>query len=334
MSRRPDPGGSPRFRRIVAVGDLNGADDALVEILRGTKVIDREGRWSGGATEVIQLGDLFNRGGGARAALELLCRLKSPARAAGGRVTILLGNHEVMTALRNEAYCTVEEYLSFATKQELRAWPAAVEQAARRLVRDRGADGLVLPIGPRLDAWKALNAPGRHAMRRALGPMGRLGRAIRSMPIAYLTAGTVFTHAGVVPEWAEHGIEGLNALAGELWARRPHSLRGLPRRCVFRDPEGPLWDRSLATGGRDAARALTESLSALGARRMVIGHTPTQYAPRGRVGRVLVRHAGRLVLADVSLGAGPTAPRAALIIEGKVGFEWTPAGRRVLFDDR
>lgn len=92
--------------RTVVIGDLNGADDALWEILRGTRLIDAQGRWTGGGSELVQVGDLFNRGGGARDALTLLHALKRPAQQAGGRVTVLLGNHEVMTALGNEAYCT------------------------------------------------------------------------------------------------------------------------------------------------------------------------------------------------------------------------------------
>lgn len=319
--------------RTVVVGDLNGADDALREILRGTRLIDAADRWVGGSAELVQVGDLFNRGGGARAALKLLQALKPKARRAGGRVTVLLGNHEVMTALGNEAYCTEEEYLSFATAAERRAWPQRVERAARRIYRSKSTADVVLPFGPRLALWKALNAPGRAELRRALGPRAALGKALRSLPIAYQTHDTVYVHAGLSPEWAELGVEGLNEAAEEAWALRPRRYFKLPKNSLFRDSEGPLWDRSLVEGGRAAAPRLTRSLQLLGARRMVVGHTQTKGVKGGEEGRILTLHAGRLVVVDVGLAQGPKAPRAALLIEGAKGSEWRPDGTRVLWRD-
>ena len=127
--------------RLVAVGDLNGADDVLWDILRRTRLINSDGHWIGGRAQLVQLGDLFNRGGGARAALELLLRLKEEAVAVGGSVTVLLGNHEAMTCMGHEAYCTEEEYLSFATESERQEWPGHVEKAMWRLFREHPLRG-------------------------------------------------------------------------------------------------------------------------------------------------------------------------------------------------
>jgi len=55
--------------RVVAIGDLNGADQALEQMLLGLGLVDSRGRWRGGATQLVQLGDVFNRGPGARRAL-------------------------------------------------------------------------------------------------------------------------------------------------------------------------------------------------------------------------------------------------------------------------
>jgi hypothetical protein len=330
-SRQRALGAAPR---TVVVGDLNGADDALREILSGTRLIDDRDGWIGGSAELVQVGDLFNRGGGARAALKLLQALKPKARRAGGRVTVLLGNHEVMTALGNEAYCTEEEYLSFATAAERRGWPKRVERAARRIYRSKSKTGVVLPFGPRFATWKALNAPGRAELRRALGPHSTLGRVLRSLPVAYHSQHTVYVHAGLLPEWAELGIEGLNQAAAEVWASRPRRYFKLAKNSLFRDNGGPLWDRSLVEGGRAAATRLTRSLQLLGARRMVVGHTQTKAVKGGEEGRVLTLHGARLVVVDVGLGQGPNAPRAALVIEGATGTEWRPDGTRVLWKDR
>lgn len=318
-------------QRIVVVGDLNGAYDVLLDILRGTKLINRRLEWCGGRSELVQLGDLFNRGEGALQALRLLLRLQRQARKDGGKVTVLLGNHEVMTALGHEGYCTEGEYLSFASARERRAWPARVARATRRLVRRR-PNGILLPIEPRLEAWKVEHVPGRAALRKELGPRGRLGRALRALPVAYQTQGHLFLHAGLLPDWAELGIDGLNDRAREAWAAAANRLWSLPRRNLFRNPAGPLWDRSLVRGGAKAAADLKRSLSKLGATRMIVGHTPTESLPGGAVGKVLVLARGRLVAVDVGLKSGPSTPRAALILEGTRGLEWTPEKTRLLWD--
>src|SRR6188768_1832293 len=317
--------------RVIAIGDLNGAHDVLVDILRGTGLVDRKLDWSGKRDELVQMGDLFNRGGGAVQALRLLLELRRQARKVGGKVTILLGNHEVMTALRHEGYCTEDEYLSFASAAERRAWPARVRRAMWRLIRQR-PKGILLPIEPRLEAWKIEHVPGRTELRRALGPRGALGRALRALPVAYVTSQTLFVHGGLLPAWAEAGVEGLNRQARECWAAARVNLWSLPKRSLFRSATGPLWDRSLVRGGPEANRQLRETLELLGAQRMVIGHTQTASLPRGRAGRILVTGSGRLVAVDVGLSSSERAASAALIIEGERGHEWTSEGTRLLWD--
>ena len=317
-------------QNIVVVGDLNGAYDVLIDILRGTKLVSRELAWRGGRAELVQMGDLFNRGDGGVQALRLLLELQRQARRVGGKVTVLLGNHEVMTALGHEGYCTEGEYLSFASAQERRAWPARVARAMKRLVRKR-PNGILLPIEPRLEAWKIEHVPGRAALRKELGPRGKLGRALRALPVAYQTQRCLFLHGGLLPEWAELGIDGLNACARDTWALAGKSLWSLPKDSLFRNPSGPLWDRSLVRGGARAHALLKRSLSQVGATRMIVGHTPTSSLPGGAVGGVRVLAGSRLVAVDVGLRSGAHTPRAALIMNGQSGVEWTPGGTRLLW---
>jgi hypothetical protein len=323
----------PRSGRIVAIGDLNGAYEVLVDILRGTGLVGPKLSWTGGRDELVQVGDLFNRGGGAAQALRLLLKLQRQARRTGGRVTVLLGNHEVMTALGHEGYCTEDEYLSFATAAERRAWPARVHRAMMRLIRQRRG-GVVLPIKPRLEAWKIEHVPGRTALRRALGPRGRLGQALRALPVTYQSGGALFVHAGLLPAWAELGAAGLEERARAEWASvRGNKLWSLSKRGLFRG-NGPLWDRTLVRGGAEARKNLKRTLALFGAKRMVVGHTQTASLPRGLEGRILVLERGQLIGVDVGLSEEPRAPRAALIIEGPRGYEWTPSGTRLLWSSR
>jgi len=325
--------GTGATRRVIAIGDLNGAYDVLLDILRGTGLVNRRLDWTGKRDELVQMGDLFNRGGGAAQALRLLLGLQRQARKAGGKVTILLGNHEVMTALRHEGYCTEDEYLSFASAAERRAWPARVHRAMMRLIRQR-PKGIVTPIGPRLEAWKMEHVPGRTELRRALGPRGTLGRALRALPVAYVTSQTLFVHGGLLPAWARWGVDGLNELARECWAAARHNLWSLPKKSLFRNSSGPLWDRSLVRGGPRAIRDLREALALLGAERMVVGHSQTASLPRGREGRVLVAARGRLIDVDVGLSSQQRTASAALIIEGERGYEWTREGTTLLWNRR
>ena len=62
---------------------------------------DSSQRWTGGRTTLVQTGDFMDRGAGVKAVLDLLMRLETEASAAGGRVVVLLGNHETMNLMAN-----------------------------------------------------------------------------------------------------------------------------------------------------------------------------------------------------------------------------------------
>ncbi len=318
--------------RVVVIGDLNGAADALEAILRGMRLIDGRGAWSGGRAHLVQVGDLFNRGPGARTAFARLRRLRRSSRPAGGEVTVLLGNHEAMTALGNESYCTLDEYLSFAPARQRAQWPGRVARQSRRLLREHPPGGPIAPLQPRLDAWSVHHVPGRRELRRELGPRGAIGRALRALPVAVRIGDTAFVHSVPSPRWARRGIDGLNDAARAIWTGSPRFWRDLPRSSLFRSLDGPLWNRAIVGRETRATRAeLTRTLASLGVARIVVGHTQTRHLPGGERGRIALLHDGRVVCVDVSLGIGSRPPLAALEVGAGSGHEWTPAGRRRLW---
>ena len=69
--------------RIVAVGDVHGAYDRFVDILRAAGLVDGRARWSGGRAILVQTGDVLDRGGDSRRVLDLLRRLERDAAARG-----------------------------------------------------------------------------------------------------------------------------------------------------------------------------------------------------------------------------------------------------------
>ncbi len=329
------PSPKPLPSSIVVVGDLNGALDGLRALLRGTGLINSHDRWKGGASHLVQLGDVFNRGSGAREAFEMLIRLQEEARTVGGDVTILLGNHEVMTALGDESYCTAGEYLSFATARERAAWPERERRAFMHLRSQRQPGEPILPLEPRFRLWEMEHVPGKAALRGALGPRGRIGRVIRRLPVALSLGDTVFVHGGVSPHWARQGVEGLNRTAVKAWAELPTHLGAVPRSSILRHPDGPLWHRQLARGsGAETEAILKKVLAGLGGRRIVVGHSPVRIVPGGRKGYILTRFRHRLVCADVGIAEDKPQTWAALVIDGQGGHEWRVDGVRVLWQKR
>src|SRR6185437_13311390 len=85
--------------RVVAVGDVHGAYDRFVDILRTASLVDDKLRWTGARTHLVLLGDVVDRGPESAKALDLIERLTKDAAKAGGALHMLLGNHEVMRML-------------------------------------------------------------------------------------------------------------------------------------------------------------------------------------------------------------------------------------------
>ncbi len=321
--------------KLVVIGDLHGAFEALQAILRGVGLVDGRQRWVGGTSHLVQIGDLFNRFDGGRACFEHLLGLREEARRCGGEVTLLLGNHEVLIAEGNEAYCTAGEYLSFATSRERAAWPRRVSRAWSRFFQRATPHKIIPPLSPRLEAWMAENAPGKEELRRAFGPRGRIGRELRRFPIAVRVGEVAVVHAGLPARWARRGVAGLNRSAVAGWAALDgKDLSGF-RRSALGDPKGPLWNRRLATSnGRAVAKSLEATLSHLGAKRLVIGHTPTRQLHQGEPGKIVMRFKNRLACTDVGLRDGDPATWAALVVDRSRGCEWKPSGTRTLWRSR
>ncbi|NKC00051.1 MAG: hypothetical protein GKR90_16345 [Pseudomonadales bacterium] len=95
--------------RVVAFGDVHGAYASLIELLQGTQIIDQAGHWRAGKTHLVSVGDLLDRGPESKAVMDLLMRLQNEAVAAGGRVHVLVGNHELMNLGRDLRDVSAEE---------------------------------------------------------------------------------------------------------------------------------------------------------------------------------------------------------------------------------
>ena len=94
---------------IFVMGDIHGEFDTLTAVLRNASVIDATGRWSGGTAHLVVVGDMMDRGADVNRTLWYLYDLTRQAEQAGGRVHIVLGNHEIMVMLADLRYVHAKE---------------------------------------------------------------------------------------------------------------------------------------------------------------------------------------------------------------------------------
>lgn len=252
--------------RLVAIGDIHGDLEAFRRALRIAGAVDEHGRWTGGKLVVVQTGDQIDRGDDDRAVLELTDQLKDAAEAAGGRFVSLIGNHEAMNVNGDFRYVTPGGFAAFADTDTSRASPSVLGQ---------------FPAEQR----------GRVA---AFQPGGPFARRLEERDLVAMVGSTVFVHGGVTVALVRYGIGRVNREA-HAWM----SGSG-PMPFPVKDPDGPLWSRKYSEDdlGIDCG-GLAAALDALGAKRMVVGHTPQRpgitNACDGKVWRIdtgLSRHYG------------------------------------------
>jgi len=335
--------------RVVAVADIHGAYDAFEEILRRTELIDDTQAWTGRNTNLVIVGDVLDRGPDSRRALDLIRQLEPQAEATGGRVHLVLGNHEIMNLTGDLRYVSSDEYAAFADEEPLETRAAEFDLYVEALGRSPD-------LAEARTMFDTAYPLGFFAHREAFSFDGEYGAWLRTKPVLVVLNDVAYVHGGVVQAMIDEstdlnkklsqelndyvaaietlvtagrlsptvevydmplranqllrrlGSESLNDAELEAAARHLLELDSLE---LFA-PDGLLWYR-----GNVGCSRLTEqdrlgpALQTLGARHLVVGHTPTQGAA------VLSRMDEMLLRIDTGMlnefygGRG-----AALIIEG------------------
>jgi hypothetical protein len=197
--------------RVVAIGDIHGAVGQFRLLLETVGLTDSSQRWTGGRTTLVQTGDFMDRGAGVKAVLDLLMRLETEASAAGGRVVVLLGNHETMNLMANTRDTTPALLASFATpgSETLRA---EAYESYVALLADRAA--VLGPLAqdplPRAQ-WMAAHSPGFFEYMDALGPDGTYGRWLRAKPVVARVGDSILLHGGLDPTREPTDLDEINA---------------------------------------------------------------------------------------------------------------------------
>jgi len=99
-----EPTDYPKAEKILAISDIEGNFEALRRFLLSHKVIDDQYNWTFGNGHLVCVGDFVDRGVYVTECLWLIYDLEEKAKAAGGYVHFLIGNHEVLNMSNDFRY--------------------------------------------------------------------------------------------------------------------------------------------------------------------------------------------------------------------------------------
>jgi hypothetical protein len=296
--------------RVVAISDVHGAYEAMVATLQSAGILDDELAWAGDTAHLVIVGDLLDRGPRSRDAMDLLMRIETEAQSAGGFVHVLIGNHESMNMIGDMRYVSREEYEAFAaeeTPEERQRWFRAYLRR-QPLPRDEAAllekFDTTFPAGY-FALRKAFGANGKYGqwllnkpiiavingtafVHGGLSPLVteygldgvnvQLQAELRAFveAVEILIAAEIFLPTDNSYDFADIVTNYMPGLSDppELLAAID-TVQKLHRSSLI-TTSGPLWYRAnVACGGVIERHRLDASLEAIGAERVVIGHTPT-----------------------------------------------------------
>ncbi|KAH9662090.1 Shewanella-like protein phosphatase 1 [Citrus sinensis] len=275
-------------RRIVAVGDLHGDLDQARCALAMAGVLSSDGLdlWTGGESVLIQLGDVLDRGEDELAILSLLRSLDMQAKAEGGAVFQVNGNHETMNVEGDFRYVDsggfdeCSDFLEYLNDYEndweeaFVGWVGMSERwkEDRRLSRNY---------------WGPLNLVKRQkgviARSVLFRPGGPMACELARHGVVLKVNDWVFCHGGLLPHHVAYGLERMNNEVS-LWMKGLSECGNNPKIpfIATRGYDSVVWNRLYSRDISDLEdyqisqinAVLQDTLRAVGAKAMVVGHTP------------------------------------------------------------
>jgi len=331
--------------RMVAISDIHGAYDAMVMTLQQVDILGEDLQWVGGNSHLVIVGDILDRGPKSRAAMELLMRLEGEAAAAGGGVHVLIGNHESMILTGDMRYVSAEEFAAFAADEDLdersRWFDLYVERTGGYAETARNKFEKDFPPGY-FAMRRAFRADGRYGewllKKNAIEVINGTAFVHGGLPPMVTEVGLAGVNEGLQKELVEY-VEVLATLIdAEILlptdshydyesilknympaVTQKHKERSAISAGIrlgnsaLLSTDGPLWYRNNVLCPRIVEEhRLDAALAAIGADRVVVGHTPTP------IRKVMQRFDGRLIEIDTGMlnfyydGIGH-----ALVLEGE-----------------
>lgn len=288
--------------RVVAFGDVHGDFPRFVALLRTAKLVDEKNAWIGGKTHLVLCGDFIDRGDESRKVMDLVMDLEPQAEKAGGQVHALIGNHEAMNIYGDLRYVSKADFESYRAPNSAELRDKALKSA---LEEQKKGSGSRVDEAAFRKAFEAEHPLGWVEQRVAFSPNGKYGAWLRKKNAIIRIDDAVFLHGGIAPKYAKAGIKEINQRIRDELNDFSKIAGGMAE-----DDDGPLWYRGLAqTPDNDQAlnAHISGVLERLGARHMVIAHTPML--------AIIPRFAGKVIAIDVGLSKPFGGPPAFLVME-------------------
>jgi hypothetical protein len=263
----------PAVQRIVAIGDLHGDYGAWTAIAHAAGLIDDQGRWVGKKTILVQAGDVPDRGPDSAKILRQLMRLQKEAPRRGGQVIALIGNHEAMNMIGDLRYVDPGEYAALADANSTAMRERAFASLSTEVTKQYRAANPAITDAEIRRKWIESTPLGWVEHRLAWRPTGEFGRWVMRNPAVAMVQGNLFVHGGISAEYSKVPIDEINKRV-----RAALATGELSPTSIINDPIGPLWYRGLVAQDADVRPPppgeLATVLSAYGAKRIVVAHTP------------------------------------------------------------
>ena len=305
--------------RIVAIGDLHGDYDNYLATLQAAGLVDRRGKWSGGKSHLVQTGDIPDRGPDTLKIIEHIRKLAKQAKRKGGRVHLLIGNHEVMNVTGDLRYVHEGEFAAFKTRQSAGLRDRVYELTMQNL-RARDPETFAsLPEDYR-EQWNSQHPLGwvehRQSWDPSWDPKAEYARFILENPVAIRINDSLFLHGGISGFYCQNSLASITEMAHASLQQYDPQAPG-----ILEDANGPFWYRGLSGVRPHAAPETVDAILAHhGVNRIVVGHTPTS-------GVVWPFYRGKVVVIDTGIAEAYGGYVAYLDIRPDGIFAGYPAGQ-------
>jgi len=269
--------------KIIAVGDIHGSYDNFVKILKMAGLVDDKLKWSGGKTHLVQTGDVMDRGDNTKDVFDLLMRLQKEAAEAGGKVHVLLGNHEEMNitgiVFRQPRYVSPKQFASFLPDDFRQKKETEFRKQLHNLSEIEANSDPTLLDSYFETKWEKLMKD-KNLQKLYVDTFNKnYGRWLIEQNIAITINAIIFVHGGISERYSKWPLQRINeVLLEELNVYRIAYKRGInpkKRREMLYMPDSPLWNRDFALKDEQSYGKIVDKIfKNLGAKYMIIAHTP------------------------------------------------------------
>lgn len=278
--------------RVIAISDLHGDYGQYIKVMQSAGLINNRGKWIGGDTHLVQTGDITDRGDDSRKIVDHLVKLSKQARKKGGYVHLLIGNHESMNVMGDLRYVTAGEFQAFAGRNASR-YQDMQWQVQLDWMRDNDLTFEEIDLAAYRKEWEQRVPLGWVEHRQAWSLNGEYGSWVKDNAVAIQVNDTIFLHGGISAKYCKFSLQSLTEQAiAAMQSVDPAATS------ILNDEWGPLWYRGLAQEEEEDvfSQTLDNILARYGAKRIVVGHTPTG-------GVVWPRFDQRVVVNDTGIAA-------------------------------